>query len=338
MIFITGGTGLVGSHLLFELVSKGNKIRALKRETGNIDKVKHVFSYYSEEPDALLSKIEWVTGDIFDYDSIEENIDEVDEIYHIAALVSYDPKENELVKKNILGTQNMINVALEKGVNKFCYVSSIASLGEPLNGDKIDENCNWNPKVKKTAYAYSKHYSEMEVWRGAAEGLNVVIVNPSIILGSGFWNTGSSTFFSTIYKGLNFYPQGINGFIDVRDLVKIMVELMEKKIFNERFIINSENYSYKELLHLIAKGLNVKVPNIKATDFMLAVSWRFAKLFSIITGNSTILTKESVKYANSESFYSNEKIVQVLDYHFKTVEESVRENCKLFLEDVIRSC
>ncbi|MFC2138735.1 NAD-dependent epimerase/dehydratase family protein [Bacteroidota bacterium] len=333
MIFVTGGTGLVGSHLLFELVLSGKKVIALKRETSDIEKTRKVFSYYSDKSDELFSKIDWINGDILDYDSIENSLNGVEEIYHAAALVSFNPKEKYLVKSNIHGTQNLVNAALEKKIQKFCFVSSVASLGKPLNGNLINESCIWSAKHKKSIYSYSKHHSEMEVWRGAAEGLNVVIVNPSIILGPGFWNSGSSAFFSTIYKGLNFYPSGITGFLDVRDVVKIMIELMEKEIFNERFILNAENYAYKDFFQLIAKSLNVKKPAVPVTKFMTSVGWRMAKIISIFSNHPPKLTKETAKSANSVSYYSNEKITQKLNYNFISIKDSIRENCELFLDD-----
>ena len=336
MIFVTGGTGLVGSHLLYQLIIKGKKVRALKRKSSNIEKVKHVFSYYSDDPDALFSKIEWITGDILDYNFIENNLDGVDEIYHCAAKVSFNPKDKHLLKSNIQATQNLVNAALEKRIKKFCFVSSVAALGKPLNGNLINENCIWSAKHKKSIYSFSKHHSEMEVWRGAAEGLNVVIVNPTIILGPGFWNSGSSLFFKIIYKGLKFYPSGITGFVDVNDVVKIIVELMEKEIFNERFLINSENYAYKDFFKIVAKNLKVNIPTIKITKFIIAIGWRLAKLLSVITGKPPKLTKETANSANAISYFSNNKIIQKLNYSFKKIEVSVEENCKLFLNDIVR--
>ncbi len=335
MILITGGTGLVGSHLLFELVKRGKKVSALKRENSNLSKVQHVFSYYSNNYSDIFAKITWINGDILDYDSICNALEGINEIYHTAGMVSFNPKEKENVKHiNIQGTKNIVNVALEKKIKKLCYVSSVAAIGNPYNEEPVNEDYILTNQNAKSIYAYSKLNAEMEVWRGMTEGLNAVIVNPSIILGPGDWEKSSSKIFKTIWKGFKFYTKGITGFVDVRDVCTIMIDLMEKNIFNERFIVNAENISYKILFQKIAENLNVSPPNIYASPFLSGITWRLEKLRAFVLNCTPIITKETDKSGHSITYYSNNKIIETLGYQFLSINQSIKEICQFFLQDV----
>ena len=227
MIFVTGGTGLVGAHLLYELTLAGHNVKALKRKTSNLQQVVKTFSYYTQNPDELFARIEWVDGDILDYFAIENLLKGVTEIYHCAAIVSFDPKERKkMISNNVEGTANLVNAAIENGVKKFCHVSSVAALGLVENGAMITEETNWVPSKKVSGYSESKFFSEAEIWRGMEEGLDAVIVNPSIILGPANWDTGSAKMFKTVWDGMKFFTRGITGFIDVKDVVRAMILLM----------------------------------------------------------------------------------------------------------------
>ncbi|MCU0370166.1 MAG: NAD-dependent epimerase/dehydratase family protein, partial [Bacteroidales bacterium] len=235
MIFITGATGLVGSHLTFELVRSGQPVRALKRPSSDMGMLEKVFRLYSDNPENLLSTIEWVEGDILDIFSLEEAMEGADTAYHCAALVSFLPKDRKkLIKINTEGTANVVNAALEKKLRKLCHVSSIAALGRPENlTDVIDEDLVWKTSRNNSVYAVSKYGAEREVWRGTAEGLDAVIVNPSIILGVAGNSQGSSRLFNTVWQGLKVYPPGKNGFVDVRDVARAMILLMNGDFRNE---------------------------------------------------------------------------------------------------------
>jgi len=247
MILVTGGTGLLGSHLLLDLTKAGKQVRAIKRHSSNIQLIRKVFSYYVEDPDKLMGQIEWVDADLLDFFSIEEALSGVTEIYHAGAIVSFYPKDHkEMLKVNIDGTSNLVNRAIEAKVEKFCYVSSVATLGRTDNDGLSDEETFWKPSRKNSVYAISKYGAEREIWRAMEEGLNAVIVNPSLILGPGFWEDNSGLF-RLVWQGLKYYTRGVNGYVDVRDLSKVMVRLMDRNIFGERFIVSAENLSYEQL-------------------------------------------------------------------------------------------
>lgn len=332
MVLVTGGTGLLGTHLLYELLKAGKEVRALKRAKSDVLQVAKTFSYYTPDAKQLEEKIQWVEGDIDDIYSLLHAMDGVDEVYHCAAIVSFDPKEEQnILHVNIDGTTNMVNAALEKGVKKFCHVSSIAAIGKA--DGSITEETYWKSSPDNSIYSVSKYGAEREVWRAAEEGLNVVIVNPSVIIGPADWQSSSTNMISKVYKGLKFYTGGVTGFVDVRDVAAVMVKLMESKISHQRFIISSENIPFKQFFECAAACFNKPKPFIKAGAILGGIAWRLEKMRSSIGGYPPLITRETARAAHQLKRYSNNKLRTALNYSFIPVEESIRETCRLFLED-----
>jgi len=335
MIFVTGGTGLVGSHLMYDLLLKGYNVVALKRRNSDTGHVKKIFSYYSSKAEELYMKIKWAEGDLLDIYSLEDALAGIDFVYHCAGYVSFDPRERKkVIRINEEGTANLVNAALFKGIKKFCHVSSIAALGRSAPEEHINEDSKWKTSRKNSVYAISKFNSEREVWRGTEEGLKSVIVNPSVILGPSKWDTGSSRLITTVYKGQRFYTTGINGFVDVRDVSRAMVMLMESDIVSERYVLNSGNISYKQLLFNIAEELGVKRPSIKAGPVLSGLAWRLDKIRSILTGTAPFITKETASSAIGKYYYSSKKIEKELGFTFISVQESIRNAVRCFLKDI----
>ncbi|MFC2151448.1 NAD-dependent epimerase/dehydratase family protein [Bacteroidota bacterium] len=335
MILVTGGTGLVGSHLLYELVKLNKSVKAIIRNRDKIQLVKKVFSYYSEDPDGLINKIQWIDGDVLDVYSMEDAFNGVKKVYHCAAIVSIGGKnKDELLSANIQGTENIVNLCIDHKINKLCHVSSIASLGESLNGDLITENTKWNASKNRSAYSVSKYKSEMEVWRGIQEGLNAVIVNPSVILGPGFWNSGIGSLFTRAAKGLKYYTAGSTGFVDVRDVSEVMIKLMESDISSERFIINSENLVYKTLFDQIAEVMQVKKPKKKATKNLLIAALALDSIASMFGFKKKEITKDVIRASLSTSKYSNEKIKNTIGQNFISIKESIQDVADKFNKEL----
>ena len=331
IVFVTGATGLVGSHLLYDLLQKGYHVKALKRPQSNTLQVRKTFGLYTDDADALFRKIEWTDGELTNFQSMSEAIDGCIHVYHVAAVVSFNPSDRtEMIRINVEGTANIVNVCIEKKVT-LCHVSSIGALGRSESEGLITENDLWQTARGRSAYAYSKYKSEMEVWRGIAEGLQAVIVNPAVILGPGDRTKGSSKFFSQVYRGLRFYTPGVTAFVDVRDVSRCMWQLMEQERFGERYILSAGDLSYRELFNLIADGLKVKRPTIAARLWMLKTAYRLLWLIGKMTGKNPVLTKETVHSAFQQIRYSNEKIGKTLGYEFITLEKSIEDCCKIFL-------
>ena len=335
MILVTGGTGLLGSHLLFELTRKEDKIRALKRVSSSQEAVAKVFGYYSNDPSQALSKIEWFDGDITNPVDISEALKGVSRVYHAAGFVSFDPSDkSKILKINVDGTINMVNACLEKGIEKLCFVSSTSAIGSAENGEILNEEVFWTGKGKESIYAQSKYRAEMEVWRGINEGLNAVIVNPSIIIGPGDWQRSSVRLFKEVYKGLRFFTQGITGYVDVKDVVKAMIILMNGDFSGERYIISSGNHTYQEILSMIADSLGKEPPDIYATPFMIRTAYYLDWLRSKIAFDKRVITKDIVAGSKNKIRFSNDKIRNATGMEFIPIADSIRYTSKFFLKDL----
>ncbi len=335
MILVTGGTGLVGSHLLFSLVSKGEKVRALKRKNSNTERVRTIFSKFSNNYNALFEQIEWVDGDITDQFSLIDALKDITDVYHCSAMVSFRKSDKQLLHEtNVIGTRNLVDACLNAKIRKLCMVSSIGALGTPEQDDTVvTENTPWSPESKHSNYSLSKFHSELEVWRGIAEGLNAVIINPSIILGAGFWDKGSSLLFKSVANGLKYYTKGVTGYVDVRDVVRVAIALMQSDISGERFIVNAENCSYQTIFSTIAKHINKKAPYKYATPQMTNIAWRLASL-QRLWGQTPMLTKETARASHSIHHYDNTKIKNTIGINFTPVEVSIAQIAELYLQDV----
>lgn len=335
MILVTGGTGFLGAHLLYRLIESGQSVKALKRKESLTILTRKIFSYYSGTPERLFDKIEWVEGDILDYDSLLLAFTDVDYLYHTAAVVSFHSDDKDaLIRTNIDGTSNVVDAAIEKKVKKLCYVSSIGALGRDDATGLINEDTPTKPSSASSVYSKSKYEAEREVWRGMAEGLDAVIVNPSIIVGPGDWSKGSSQMFSTMWNGLKFYTSGTNGFIDVNDVAKAMIFLTESDITDERFVLSAENISYQHFFNWMADAMGIARPKYKVGPVLSNLGWIALKIKAMLTGKKHTITKETARTANQQYNYSSEKFIQATGIHFIPVKASVERSSKFFLDDL----
>jgi len=313
MIFITGATGLLGSALIKELAQQDTKIKAI---------------YRNEIPFAH-ENIDWIKGDISDIALLEECLTDVDEVYHCAGKVSFNPKaRKELFITNVEGTANLVNACLNTGVRKLLHVSSVSALGRIRENTTVNESMQWSEETSNSVYGKSKYLAEMEVWRAIAEGLKAVIVNPTIILGENDWNKSSTEIFKTVYKEFPYYSEGVTGFVDVKDVVKAMIALMHSDILAERFIISAENASYKQLFEMIAAAFHKNPPHKNITRFMAAAVWRLEAVKSLLTGKAPFITKETARTALAKVYFDNSKLLNALStFTYTPLKESVERIC-----------
>ncbi len=333
MILVTGGTGLVGAHLLYFLLKDGQKIRAIHRANSDLEGVKQVFSYYTDAPENVFNQIEWVEANLIDIPALTKAFEGVEFVYHSAAYVSFDPKNFQKLKKsNIEGTANIVNLCLQFQVKKLCHVSSIATFGKTAKAITTEET-HWNPDEDNNVYAISKYGAEMEVWRGTQEGLDTVIINPGVILGSGFWSKGTGVLFNKVFNGLSYYTRGEMGFVDVVDVVKIGIELMRSQIKNERFIVVSENESYKQLLSNIASAFDKIPPKKELKPWMLNLAWRLDFIKSKFNFGKQMLFKSTAEAVVIKKHYNNSKIRQTLNYEFLPLSKTIETITKNYMRD-----
>ncbi|SDE03965.1 NAD-dependent epimerase/dehydratase family protein [Riemerella columbipharyngis] len=330
MVLVIGATGILGRTIVLELLKQGKAVRAAKRLHSDTEDVRKTFMQYDKNGEKFFSNIEWVDVNFDDLDSLRKAMDGVEEVYHCAAIVSFNPKNKKnMYHTNINGTKNILYISSEKNVKKFLFVSSIAVLDGANEKGFLDENSNYNSKLLHPYYTVSKHFSEMEVWRAGAEGMNVCIINPGIIIGSGNWGKSSGTMFSTLMK-IKYTTQGVIGYVDVRDVAKIATELMNKNIFGERFILISENKSYQEVSDFVRGKMNLKKAAVVSSSVLRAVG----KLASLVSWAIPLLRAVNLANINAlitDGKVSNEKIKNLLDYDFIPVEESLEYHLNHYL-------
>jgi dihydroflavonol-4-reductase len=325
-ILVTGGSGFIGAYIIKELVEKGYAVRAIRHS-----KASPFFI-----PEHINAKVEWVYGDVLDVVSLDEAMQGIDAVIHAAAKVSFGDKDRRaLYKINIDGTANVVNMALENNVQRFVHISSVAAIGRTITRETITEEKKWQPGKWHTSYAISKYHAEVEVWRGAAEGLNSVIVNPSTVLGYGDWSTSSCAIFKSVYNEFPWYTKGVNGFVAVTDVARAAVLLMESDHCNERFIVNGDNWSFQQLFNTIADGFGKKHPHKEATPFLGRIAWRMEKLKSMFSGKKPLLTRESARVAQSITFFDNNKLLKALPgFSFTPLEKAIQKDCEQYLANL----
>ncbi|MFM1933068.1 MAG: hypothetical protein RL226_2371 [Bacteroidota bacterium] len=320
---------MVGMHAVSNAMKRGVKVRVLLREAADKTALLQHLQY-----EQIEGEPEWCIGDILDVSSLEDAMAGCEEVFHAAALVSFHGRDRDaLMTVNVEGTANMVNVALSGEVRTFYYISSVAALGRGEKEQLTDEETEWKDGPTISGYARSKHLAEREVWRGHEEGLRVVVVNPGVILGYGDFNRSSAALYSNIYKGLPFYPSGTNGFVAVADVVHACFYLAEKKLFNDRFLLVGEHWTYKQLFESIAQSIGVQPPQKSAPTWLLQVTWRIAALMEFMTGKRAVITKEAVNNTRRSYTYSNRKMVQT-GFTFTPLADVIAQAGKAYKESI----
>lgn len=324
MILVTGGAGLLGTSLIEQLLAQGKSVKAIYHSTP--------LSGFKQD------NFQSVHCDLLDVYQLEEAMKNADEIYHCAGLVSFSPKDaHRLYKVNVEATANLVNAAVNAGVRKIVHVSSVAALGRIRPGQMINESMNWTEETSNSKYGHSKYLGELEVWRGVAEGLNAVVVNPVIILGPGNWEEGSTKIFKSVYDEFPWYTEGTTGFVDVRDVAKAMIDLMESEISGERFIISAENTTYRSLFNMIADGFKKKRPAKKVTPFLAGFVWRMQALLSKFTGKIPLITKETAATSLANVEFDNSKLLKFLpSFKYRTLQKTVADTTAALQQKINR--
>ncbi len=324
MILVTGGAGLLGKELINQLLAQDMPVRAIYNK-----------SALTNLPN---NNLEQVQCNILDVTGLEEAMKGVEKVYHCAAIVTFDPKRRtELFKINIEGTANIVNAALDAGVKKMVHVSSVAALGRIRENELINESMNWSEETSNSKYGQSKYLAELEVWRGIGEGLDAVMVNPSMILGAGDWNNSSSRVFKSVYEEFPWYSDGTTGFVDVRDVAKAMIQLMESDISGERFIVSAEDRSFADVFNLMAKAFGKKPPHKKVTRTLAKIVWRLEAIKSRFTGKEPLVTKETAATALAKVHFDNSKLKKWLpDFRYHSIEETITDTCAVLQQMVNR--
>lgn len=321
-VLVTGGTGFLGAYILKNLIEKGFTVRATRRSAA--------LPFFI--PSGILEKVEWVDADVLDVVSLEDALEGVWAVIHAAAIVSFDRKDRDkMYQVNVEGTANVVNCAVERGVKRLIHVSSVAALGRTSRKEMVTEEKKWEDNSSNTHYAISKHHAEMHVYRGFAEGLEGVVINPSTILGYGNWHQSSCAIFKNAYKGFNWYTKGVNGFVGVEDVAEATVQLLESDISQERYILNAENWPFQKLFNTIADNFGKPRPAREATKAMGELAWRMESMKAMLTGSKPLLTRETAKVAQSQTSFDNSALCAALPgFSFTPLETVIANSCEKY--------
>ena len=325
-VLVTGGTGLVGAYVIRDLVERGYTVKAIRRNG-------FLPAFIDQK---IFDQVQWLDGDVLDPCALGEAMENTDAVIHSAAIVSFHKKDRQqMFQVNTEGTANVINMAIEKNIKKFIHVSSVSAIGKKNNGERVTEEYKWKDDKHRTGYAVSKHLAEMEVWRGIAEGLPSVIVNPSTILGYGDWNRSSLALFKNVHEGFSWYSKGVTGFVDVEDVSKAIVLLLATNIHSERFIVSGDNWSYKMLLDTLADGFGKKKPYLEATPLLAGIAWRWEKVRSFFSGKKPLLTKESARVGRGNTQFDSSKLLRTLpDFRFTDLHQTIKKACSSYMKNI----
>lgn len=330
---VTGANGLLGAHVMLELLKRGQSVRALSRAESDRSELLAFFKRYDGAGGELAKQIDWQVADINDLHGFEEALKDMDQVYHCAGYVAFEKKDRErLLKINEGGTANVVAACLQHNV-ALCHVSSVAVLHNLDYKDVLTENVFWKKSGKESDYAISKYNAEREVWRGIEEGLQAVIVNPAVILAAGFWQRSSSRMMDTVYKGNPFYTTGRTGYVAASDVAFIMVELMDRKIRGERFILVEGNYTYQQMFSWMAEAVGRKAPLWSIPRSFLQLAGLGERLLARLSGRAARITPDIVNSAFNTQQYSSKKVLNALNFKFLPIEEMVREAGRVYLED-----
>ena len=332
MILVTGGTGLVGSHLIYQLTLENNVIRATHRADSDIERVKLLFKFYSKNFNQLFKKIEWIEADLNNLSQLQDAFKDISFVYHCAAYISFDPSKYETLRRvNIRGTANIVNLCIKNKIKKLCHVSSVATLG--YNIKEIDENNYWDGNKHKSAYAISKYGAEMEVWRGVQEGVKSVIINPGVIIGPGFSKSAFGKIIKMVTKKKRFHTCGKTGYVDVRDIANIMIRLMNSKIENERYIVVNKNLSYKRVIDIVSSNLGLKNKSTFLSKSKLKIALMLDLVSSKFLNKERKLSKALCKTLTRNFNYSSKKIKKSLNFEFTSILETFEKSCQFYSQE-----
>lgn len=328
MNLVTGATGLVGSWLLLELSKRGLPVRAMKRAGSSKASVKKLFQEF--EAGDLFDKIEWVETDLLDITTLPQALKGIETLFHSAAFVSYEARHRKKIYcTNVTGTENLVNIATNNGVSNLVLVSSIATLNSDEGNNHIDELSKWNPEKPHSWYAASKKRAEMEFYRAAAEtASNVMIVHPSVIIGSLDGKRPSEDLFRRIFRKNAFATRGKTGYVDVRDVAYCLAELSSRALWNQRFVLNSGNRSFVEVFDFVRNNYQLgktKVLSDTLLKILKVMSWVGVWLGGRVIDDATFAA------LTGDSVYSVQKVKDLLGFEFVPVEESLLFHAERYL-------
>ena len=322
-VLVTGATGLLGPYIVADLIAHGYSNITVLIRSGQLN----------QQLKPYATHLTVVQGDIQDLHPVADLIDKMDYVIHVAAIVSFDPRDKkEMYAINVNGTANIANLCLSAGVKKLIHISSVAAIGRAEKTAPIDENTKWSESKYNSYYGVTKYKAELEVWRAHTEGLPMAIINPSIILGQGYYRRSSLKMVDLVANGLSGYPMGSVGIVDARDVARMCSLLMHSPISGERYIATAASIRYKELFTKIATLTGATPPPRPLTPLLGAMLWRLEKLRTLLTRKSPIVTRETIASASYPAQYDTSKSKGLDGFSYHDVEDTIAYTCSGYLQ------
>lgn len=322
-VFVTGATGFLGSNIVCELLKEGRKVGVSYR---NKDSLKKLDSKLATQN--INAQYDSYELDLECREEVVEVLKGYDVVINAAADVDMTSNKKDYILKNVYLTRSVVWSAVKADIKRFIHISSIATLGSVRENEfVIDEKCELVSLNGKSGYSKSKFYSENEVFRAFYTGLNGVIINPSVIIGYDRNSKSSARIIELLSKKSYYYSDAVTGYVGVSDVAKIAVKMVDSDIVGERFIVSSENLSYKELMTMSAKSLGLLPPTkqlpVSLLKYIKGVI-RFLESIGVHIGISSSM----VGCLISKKYYNGEKISTVLKFKYTPIAESIDEALK----------
>jgi len=322
MIAVTGANGLLGNFIVRKLIEQNERVLAIKRSESDISMLADI-----------ENQITWRDADILDSESLCEAFKNVTHVIHTAAIVSFNPRRaNEVSRVNVEGTRNIVNACLTLGIKRLVHISSVAALGRQKGQAQVDEKNKWVSNSLNSVYAESKYLSELEVFRGQAEGLSTVILNPSGILAPGNWNRSSAQLFKYSWEEKPFITKGFLNYIDARDVASIAYQLLHHTVEGERFIVSGGSIAYESFFGKMAVLFHKKPPSIRIGKILLNVLARMESFRTLFTRSEPLITPETARFSGTEFFYENKKIRDLLQFEFQSIDQTLQWCCEYYIQ------
>lgn len=337
-VLVTGGSGFVGTYVLYELLKAGFSVSATRRESSDLTVSKKVFQHLNEMEKSSVDfeQINWELCDLLDPNAVSQVVSQHHRVIHTAASVSFQPREREaILQNNIDGTAHVVDACLEHKIAQLVHLSSVGGLPNPDKKEELDESFLDSTFFRfETTYGESKYRSEMEVWRGLGEGLTVTVLNPGIILGAWRFVNSSTQMFRSMFNGLPFYSNGLTGFVDVRDVARSAVRSLNHDLAKgSRFILVGDNLSYRDFLWKVSDALGVKRPKMAAGKKMSYLVGFVAEMWARLTSSKAFITREIAQSANRRTRFNNKKARQTFEFSFEPIDETIQWTAQFFLNN-----